>query len=151
MTVVLAPQDTSPTIETVGVRYIHDVTGVSVSTVRGWVRNGDTPTPAAVKPAYRWPKHVIDRWLKATYENIEVGMATKVCNRCRRELPLSEFYRMKAAPDGHQYTCKTCLEEVRDARRDKARARQREYAAEERRELQWYRKHYPQEGKPWNE
>jgi hypothetical protein len=32
----------------------------------------------------------------------------KVCNTCHRSLPLSEFYKNKATPDGLQYPCKSC-------------------------------------------
>ena len=146
----MAQPDIKPTTETVGVAYLHHVTGYHPATIRRWAKNGTLPNPVSVRP-YRWLKHIIDRWVQHTYENAEVGMATKVCNRCHKEKPLSEFYRRAESPDGYQYTCKTCLMEVRDSRRDQARARQREYAAEERRELRWYRENYPQEGKPWNE
>lgn len=33
---------------------------------------------------------------------------TKVCRKCGRELPLSEFPRSAKSKDGHINTCKTC-------------------------------------------
>lgn len=33
---------------------------------------------------------------------------TKICNKCGRELPLTEFYRCSRNKDGLQYTCKSC-------------------------------------------
>lgn len=33
---------------------------------------------------------------------------TKVCRKCGRELPLSEFPRNALSKDGHINTCKTC-------------------------------------------
>ena len=35
-------------------------------------------------------------------------METKVCAKCHRELPLSEFHKYKRSPDGHQFYCKQC-------------------------------------------
>lgn len=79
------------------------------------------------------------------------GMGTKVCNVCNREKPLSEFHRLTSSPDGHQYTCKVCMKEQRVKYRSRENTYQRGVRAEERRELAWYREHYPQEGAPWNE
>lgn len=80
-----------------------------------------------------------------------VGMGTKVCNVCKREKPLSEFHRLTSSPDGHQYTCKACMKKQRVKYRSRENTYQRGVQAEERRELRWYREHYPQEGAPWNE
>ena len=33
---------------------------------------------------------------------------TKICEKCGRELPLTEFYVMTSNPDGHSQYCKTC-------------------------------------------
>ena len=35
-------------------------------------------------------------------------MDTKICSKCGKELPLSDFYKNKAQPDGHSNYCKTC-------------------------------------------
>lgn len=35
--------------------------------------------------------------------------ATKVCPRCKRELPVSEFYRNKSQSDGLNTYCKECF------------------------------------------
>lgn len=34
--------------------------------------------------------------------------ATKICDTCHKELPLTEFHRNKKNPDGLQTTCKSC-------------------------------------------
>ena len=146
----MAQQDIKPTTQTVGVIYIHNITGYHPDTIRGWARTGTLPTPVSVKP-YRWAKHTIDRWLQETYNDAEAGMATKVCNICKLEKPLSAFHRSANSPDGHQYTCKDCKKRQRAKYRETENAHQRGVRAEERRELAWYREHYPQEGKPWNE
>lgn len=39
-------------------------------------------------------------------------MATKVCNRCHRELPVSEFSRNHTRKDGYQCQCKDCQREI---------------------------------------
>lgn len=35
--------------------------------------------------------------------------ATKVCTRCNRELPVSEFYKNKSKSDGRHSYCKECF------------------------------------------
>lgn len=35
-------------------------------------------------------------------------MKTKICTRCKKRLPLTEFYKHKKNPDGHAYVCKEC-------------------------------------------
>lgn len=35
-------------------------------------------------------------------------METKICSKCKRDLPLTEFYKKKCAKDGLQYVCKEC-------------------------------------------
>ena len=38
-------------------------------------------------------------------------METKKCNKCGRELPLSEFYKSSNTKDGFQRHCKDCARE----------------------------------------
>lgn len=38
----------------------------------------------------------------------EKQMSTKFCTGCRRELPVSEFYRNRCMKNGLNYYCKTC-------------------------------------------
>lgn len=38
-------------------------------------------------------------------------METKKCSKCGRELPLTEFNRRAASPDGLQHWCKDCVRE----------------------------------------
>ncbi len=35
-------------------------------------------------------------------------METKICSKCGRELPKTEFYRRSSSPDGLQPYCKEC-------------------------------------------
>lgn len=42
----------------------------------------------------------------------EEVLKTKVCNRCKKEKPVTEFYVKKTAPDGLQYCCKECSREI---------------------------------------
>lgn len=80
---------------------------------------------------------------------------TKKCTRCGLVKPLSEFYRQKAAKDGHASICKTCRADDARAlyarRGEEIRAKERTAREEERRELAWYRENFQVEGKPWNE
>ena len=36
---------------------------------------------------------------------------TKVCSKCKRELPISEFYKNKSRKDGLNAQCKNCMNE----------------------------------------
>ena len=46
---------------------------------------------------------------------------TKVCSRCGRELPLSDFSKNPTCRDGHAGVCKKCkVEQMRDYRRNLA-------------------------------
>lgn len=40
---------------------------------------------------------------------------TKVCNRCHRELPITEFHRNHTRKDGYQCQCKECQRELAHA------------------------------------
>lgn len=40
-------------------------------------------------------------------------MRTKVCNRCKKELPLTEFHKDRRKKDGVCYCCKACVREYR--------------------------------------
>lgn len=40
-------------------------------------------------------------------------METKICKRCGRELPLSEFYKDKNCKDGLNYWCKECSKQYK--------------------------------------
>lgn len=40
-------------------------------------------------------------------------MGTKVCSRCGRELPASDFFRNKSSKDGLAHYCKECERERR--------------------------------------
>lgn len=42
--------------------------------------------------------------MKADFEK-----GTKVCSKCRKELPISEFYKNKGKKDGLQGQCKNCI------------------------------------------
>lgn len=55
---------------------------------------------------------------------------TKVCNKCGKELPLSEFPPKKGTPDGLSYQCKECAREY--GREYAKRKREERLAARER-------------------
>lgn len=80
-------------------------------------------------------------------------METKICSTCKKEKPLSEFGKNRRMKDGHHYTCKQCVSDYQRKRYvkkgSKIRRDQRARNADYRAELEWYREHYPQEGKPW--
>lgn len=52
---------------------------------------------------------------------------TKVCRKCGRELPLSEFPRTALSKDGHINTCKTCRASYEKSHRITTREKARLY------------------------
>ncbi len=52
--------------------------------------------------------------MKECYEPLggEPDVLTKVCNRCHRSLPLTEFHRNHTRKDGYQCQCKECQREL---------------------------------------
>lgn len=48
---------------------------------------------------------------------------TKVCSRCKTDLPVSEFHRLHSASDGLQYSCKACSREADKKTRNKDRSK----------------------------
>lgn len=89
--------------------------------------------------------------------NTTVTVAAKECSRCGETKPATDFYRARGMKTGLTSKCKDCtndyLKEYRarpDAHeRERAHARRRD--RERRLELNWYRRHYPQDGQPWLE
>ena len=63
-------------------------------------------------------------------------METKICKRCGRELPLSEFYKAKSCKDGHLNVCKECYLQ-----------QQKHYRQEHKETIAEQKKHYRQEHK----
>lgn len=64
---------------------------------------GRTPKPVS-------PLMVMDCWTDPAEEE-PASVATKVCSRCGRELPITEFGRHSRTKDGYQPLCKACLSE----------------------------------------
>lgn len=51
-----------------------------------------------------------------TMNEVKVTEKTKVCSKCGRELPLSEFYTNNRTPDGLQYYCNECMRKAQNNR-----------------------------------
>lgn len=85
----------------------------------------------------------------------ETTAGHKTCPHCGELKPLDEFGKLTRAKDGHDYLCKPCRRTYNRARyaanRDKRKADVRRVQQRDKRELEWYREHYPQEGQPWGE
>lgn len=78
---------------------------------------------------------------------------TKLCSNCGVVKPLDEFHRRKSSRDGHVSHCKVCVKAYQQGyyRENSAAVRRKvnEKRNNDRRELIWYRKNYPQDGAPW--
>lgn len=48
----------------------------------------------------------------------------RVCSTCHKKLPLSEFYKNRCRPGGHEYVCKSCKNEWHKEYQAKRKARQ---------------------------
>lgn len=44
---------------------------------------------------------------------------TKVCSKCKQELPISHFNGSRKSPDGLQYYCKECVKEANNISAEK--------------------------------
>lgn len=69
-------------------------------------------------------------------------MDTKICSKCGRELPLTEFYKNKAKKDGLQHMCKECYKQYHKQNRETRLKRMKQYNAEHKDEKNVYNKQY---------
>lgn len=53
-------------------------------------------------------------------------MLVKQCKKCKRELPIENFYKSKYTKDGYRSYCKECDKDY-DKNRDKLIEKQKEY------------------------
>ena len=67
-------------------------------------------------------------------------METKICKKCGRELPLSEFYKSKGCKDGHRNECKECFIQQR-------KQQSKQYYQEHKEEIAEHSKQYYQDNK----
>lgn len=72
-------------------------------------------------------------------------METKVCTKCGRELPLSDFYNNKSKKDGKTSECKYCYKEYSDANKEKIKEYQKEYRENNKEKIKDYKKEYNKE------
>lgn len=59
---------------------------------------------------------------KASIEQQSDEITLKRCSICRQELPLEDFNKKKASPDGYSYVCRKCTRERENAWRRKRKA-----------------------------
>ena len=78
---------------------------------------------------------------------------TKICKKCGRELPLSEFYKSKTNKDGHMNACKECfkqqIKQYYQDNRDAIIEQQKQYYQEHKAEKAEYNKQYRQDNKEY--
>lgn len=74
-------------------------------------------------------------------------METKICKKCGRELPISEFYKDKSYKDGYKYCCKECLKQHYKNNRDRILEQQKQYHRDNRDRIFERQKQYRQEHK----
>jgi len=54
-------------------------------------------------------------------------METKKCSKCKKELPITEFYKDKYRPDGHVSSCKMCHKKWAKENREVIKIRHQNY------------------------
>ena len=74
-------------------------------------------------------------------------METKICKRCGRELPLSEFYETKSCKDGHINVCKECLKQYYQEHKEEKIDYQKQYYQNNKEDVLEQRKEYYQDNK----
>jgi len=77
--------------------------------------------------------------------NLKTGM--KICNRCKRELPISEYSKNKSLCDGLRCECKSCFSEMGREYYQKNKEERREYYQQNREEIAEKRRKYYQQNK----
>lgn len=74
-----------------------------------------------------WIESVPKEYKKLTIDEakaeINKSMETKVCTKCGKELPVSEFHKNKYSKDGLQYMCKACNAKSVKESRQRAKAK----------------------------
>lgn len=73
------------------------------------------------------------------------SMETKVCSKCGKELPLSEFNKCKKSPDGLDYWCRDCQKQYHIENAERIKKRQKEYYQEHKEEMANYRLEHREE------
>jgi len=74
-------------------------------------------------------------------------MKTKVCNKCGKEKPISEFHKNRNSKDGLNSWCKKCHKEYRDENKEKIKEKWREYYQNNRERISEYKKEYRKNNK----
>jgi hypothetical protein len=76
---------------------------------------------------------------------------TKVCFRCEKEQPITEFYKHKAMADGHLNKCKTCTKGDTRKREEKLTSTPEGLEAERQRHRdKYHRLNYKDKQKEWD-
>jgi predicted DNA-binding transcriptional regulator AlpA len=64
----MATAEKTQKTETLNIHQVAELLGVSVSTVRNWLRDGRFPRPLSISPnKYLWARRTIDRVLKGEF------------------------------------------------------------------------------------
>ena len=78
-------------------------------------------------------------------------METKICKKCGRELPLSEFYKHEKHKDGHRNECKECnlqrQKQYREGNKETIAERKKKYYQDNKETLVERKKKYYQDNK----
>lgn len=67
-------------------------------------------------------------------------METKICSKCKKELPLEKFSKNKCQKDGLCNQCKDCIKENYISDREKNRSKEKEYYLKNKDRISWYSK-----------
>ena len=82
---------------------------------------------------------------------LDVGETMKICKKCGKEKPLTEYYKVKESRDGHAHSCKVCQREksrkYREANPEKIKAAWVSWYAKNKEYRNEYTKEYYQNNK----
>jgi hypothetical protein len=57
-------------------------------------------------------------------------MENKTCYKCKKELPISNYGKLKSSKDGYRYDCKLCRKEYRENNKQSISDKQKQYYEE---------------------
>lgn len=72
---------------------------------------------------------------------------TKICSKCGRELPISQFYKSKSRKDGLHPQCKECIKQHYTENKEAILERRKQYYAKNKETIADYQKQYRKENK----
>lgn len=74
-------------------------------------------------------------------------MSTKICKKCGRELPITDFHKGRGYKDGYNCWCKECVKQYQQDNKETIAERKKQYYQDNKEEITERKKRYYQDNK----